>query len=130
MATHSGDTPIHRFFSFWGAIVTFVFFGVLALVGVAIESSLFKVTAENPDDVRRTALDQETLSAQAALVTAWKKNDDGTYEVPIEVALPKMVGKLPGPSKSNVPVPGTAAAEAAAAALVAPSTEDTEPEQN
>ena len=40
METHSGDTPINRFFSFWGAILTFASFGILVLFFVAFEATL------------------------------------------------------------------------------------------
>ncbi len=120
METHSGDTPINRFFSFWGAISTFAFFGVLVLLGLALNTSLLSPAKEDPDDARRTALDTATLEEQALLVNTWKKNDDGTYEVPVSVALESMIDKLPQkPTKSTMPVPGTKAAEEAAAAAAA-----------
>ena len=131
METHSGDSPINRFCSFWGAICTFASFGVLVLVGLALNASFLTPDQPNPDDARRTELDTATLSEQAALVNAWKKNDDGSYEVPASVALASMVDKLPKASKSSVPVPGTPAAEAAAAALVAPTGDaEAQPEEN
>lgn len=119
METHSGDTPINRFFSFWGAILTFASFGILVLVFVAFESTLLRSDSPDPDDERRTALDTESLAAQAALVNTWKKNDDGSVEVPASVALSSMADKLSKAQKSSVPVPGTPAAEAAAAAMAA-----------
>lgn len=121
METHSGDSPVNRFFSFWGALVIFLCFGVLALIGIMLESTLLASPRENPDDVRRTALDTATLTQQAELVNRWQKNEDGTYEVPVDVALPQLTDKLPRPSKSAVPVPGTPAAEEAAAAAGMPS---------
>ena len=120
METHSGDSPINRFCSFWGAICTFASFGVLVLVGLALNASFLTPERPNPDDERRTELDTASLAEQAALVNAWKKNEDGTYEVPASVALGAMADKLPKASKSSVPGPGTPAAEAAAAALAAP----------
>ena len=120
METHSGDTPINRFFSFWGAILTFASFGILVLFFVAFEATLLSNEKPDPDDVRRTELDMASLAEQAELANTWKKNDDGTIEVPASVALPSMANKLSKAQKSAVPVPGTKAAEAAAAAMAAP----------
>ncbi len=116
METPTGDTPINRFFSFWGAICTFLVFGVLVLLFVAFETTLLRTSAPNPDDVRRTELDTASLQEQATLANTWKKNDDGTIEVPASVAVKAMSDKLPKAAVSNVPVPGTKAAEEAAAA--------------
>lgn len=111
----TADSNANRFFSFWGALATFFAFGLLALVlaGVNLGGNPER---RNPDDERRATLDSEALAAQRQLVTTWKKNDDGTYEVPIEVALPKMVDKFSKAEKSAVPAPGTKAAEEAAQA--------------
>ncbi len=120
METHSGDSPINRFFSYWGALFSFVAFGILVLLFVAFERTLADPDQVDPDDARRTELDTATLAEQAALVNTWKKNADGTYEVPAEVALAAMAkpDRFSKPAKSEVPVPGTAAADAAAAALM------------
>ena len=120
METHSGDTPANRFFSYWGAVLTFTIFGVLALLFVGFESSLLSNDAEDPDDVRRTEIDNAVLEAQAKLVSTWKKNDDGSYEVPANVAISKMASKFKRSSKSAIPVPGTKAAADAAAAAALP----------
>lgn len=120
METHSGDTPINRFFSFWGAILTFASFGILVLLLVAFEATLLSNAKPNADDARRTELDTASLAAQSELANTWKKNDDdGTIEVPASVALSFMTNKLSKAQKSAVPVPGTKAAEAAAAAMAA-----------
>ena len=120
METHSGDTPLNRFFSFWGAILTFALFGILVLLFVAFEAMLMSNAKPNLDDARRTELDTASLAAQSELVNTWKKNDDGTIEVPASVALSSMTNKLSKAQKSAVPVPGTKAAEAAAAAMAVP----------
>ena len=78
----------------------------------------------DPDDVRRTELDAASLAAQSELANTWKKNEDGTIEVPASVALTSMIEKLSKAQKSAVPVPGTKAAEAAAAAMAAPAEAD------
>ena len=120
METHSGDTPINRLFSFWGAIGTFLSFGGLALLFAGFESMLMRSNWVDPDHARRGELDAASRSAQAELVSSWKANDDGTYEVPAAVAVGWMKDKLAQPRKSSVPVPGTkAAAEAAEAAAAA-----------
>ena len=120
METHSGDTPINRFFSFWGAILTFASFGILVLLLVVFEATLLSNAKPNVDDVRRTELDIASLAAQSVLANTWKKNDDdGTIEVPASVALSFMTNKLSKAQKSVVPVPGTMAAEVAAAAMAA-----------
>jgi hypothetical protein len=124
METHSGDTPINRFFSFWGAILTFASFGILVLFFVAFEATLLPSAKPDPDDVRRTELDAASLAAQSELANTWKKNEDGTIEVPASVALTSMIEKLSKAQKSAVPVPGTKAAEAAAAAMAAPAEAD------
>ena len=124
METHSGDTPINRFFSFWGAILTFASFGILVLFFVAFEATLLSSAKPDPDDVRRTELDAASLAAQSELANTWKKNEDGTIEVPASVALTSMIEKLSKAQKSAVPVPGTKAAEAAAAAMAAPAEAD------
>ena len=120
METHSGDTPINRFFSFWGAMATFLSFGILVLLFVAFESTLMSSDRVDPDHARRMEWDTASLAAQDELVNGWNKNDDGTYEVPATEALPLMKNKLSKPSKSAVPAPGTKAAAAAAAAATAP----------
>ncbi|MFT4637064.1 MAG: hypothetical protein ACI8T1_000372 [Verrucomicrobiales bacterium] len=119
METHSGDTPINRFFSFWGAMVTFFSFGILVLLFVAFESTLMSSNYADPDHARRTEWDTASLAAQDELVNGWKKNADGTYQVPATKALQSMTNKLSKPTKSAVPVPGTKAAEKAAAAAAA-----------
>ena len=123
METHSGDTPINRFFSFWGAILTFASFGFLVLFFVAFEATLLSNAKPDPDDVRRIELDSASLAEQAKLANTWKKNDDGTIEVPASVALRSMGNKFTKAQKSAVPVPGTKAAEAAAAAMAPPAEE-------
>ena len=123
METHSGDTPINRFFSFWGAILTFASFGFLVLFFVAFEATLLSNTKPNPDDARRIELDTASLAEQSELANTWKKNEDGTIEVPASVALRSMANKFTKAQKSAVPVPGTKAAEAAAAAMAPPADE-------
>lgn len=129
METHSGDSSINRFFSFWGAIASFLIFGVVVLLMVGLSDTFSNSeSVESLDDQRRMELDTKTLAAQDALVNGWKKNEDGTIEVPASVALTLMKGKFDKPAKSSVPVPGTKAAEeaakAAAAALTPAPTED------
>ena len=115
METHSGDSPINRFCSFWGAILSFVIFGIVVLVMVGLSNSLSSdETIDSIDDDRRTELDNKSMADQQAAVTAWGENDDGSYTVPVSVALPLMAGKMAKEFKSGVPVPGTPAAEAAA----------------
>ena len=120
METHSGDSPMNRFCSFWGAIFSFLFFGVVILLFIGFGNSLSSgETAESIDDERRTELDSKSIADQQAAVNTWKKNDDGSYEVPASVALPLLAGKMAKPGKSAVPVPGTKAAEEAAQAAAA-----------
>ena len=136
METHSGDSPFNRFFSFWGAVFSFLFFGVIALIFVGFGNSLSSdETTESIDDSRRTELDTKSLADQQAAISTWKKNADGSYEVPSSVALPLMAGKMAKAGKSGVPVPGTKAAEAAAQAAAAAATPEpaataAEPTQN
>ena len=60
METHSGDSPINRFCSFWGAI-----FGIVVLVMVGLSNSLSSdETIDSIDDDRRTELDNKSMADQ------------------------------------------------------------------
>ena len=134
METHSGDSPINRFCSFWGAILSFVIFGIVVLVMVGLSNSLSSdETIDSIDDDRRTELDNKSMADQQAAVTAWGENDDGSYTVPVSVALPLMAGKMAKEFKSGTPAAeaaARAAAEAAKAAQAAAQSTSAEPTES
>ena len=114
MEKHSGDTPFNRFLAYWGGILAFAIFAMALIVlmtmmrGCSTEPSTFtKEEIEKRDTWARTAKqEQEALVGEAA----WKNNDDGTFSVPADVAVSKMVETLKKRKqiKSSVPVEGAA----------------------
>lgn len=110
------NNPFNRFLAYWGTLLGMLLFALLVLIAVGISCKTAARGGQNPDDARRTKLDSESIAAQQAALSSWKKNDDGTYSVPPNAALPKVVNKLGQATVTTVPVPGTKAAEAAAAA--------------
>ena len=110
METHSGDTPFNRFLAYWMGILTCVGFGlaVAALMVLLRGCSPEETDYEQAQVERRTVAAAKARHAQSQAVgsEAWAENADGTVTVPVDVALPKLVGKLSArkPEESEVPV--------------------------
>ena len=132
MDTHSSDTPINRFFSYWGAIFTVLAFGIITLLFVGFQKGCMAGRAQEIgaiDDERRLEIGKTARMAQDDAVSTWAKNEDGTLRVPPMEAISRMSGTFAKPEASSVPVPGTPAEEAAAMAMVgnaAPVEEETQ----
>ena len=121
MEKHSGDTPFNRFLAYWGGILAFAAFAVALIVlmtlvrGCSSEPSAFtKEEIEQRESWAQTAkAEQEALVGDAA----WKKNEDGTFSVPADVAVSKMVETLKKRKQTKSSVPVEAAAASADAAV-------------